>query len=202
MKLLTLLIFILISGCSTQKSEVASSAQEVQIIEINSNKWTNLTRKNLEQLFKIYDLSPLLFTKEIHIESRVVPHSHPILTLNTKYAEEPYKLLSMFIHEQLHWWLGQKTEDLIKAKAELKILYPSLPDVGIAKDTESTYLHFIICSLEYELLIHYLGLKQANIILKDLIYKDKIYPWIYKEVYKNFKELKMLNEKYGLKIQF
>jgi hypothetical protein len=69
----------------------------------------------------------------------------------------------MFIHEQLHWWLDQKTEELIKAKAELKILYPSLPDVGIAKDTESSYLHFIICSLEYELLIHYLGLKQANI---------------------------------------
>ncbi len=202
MKLLTLLILILISGCSTQKPEIAKSAQEIQIIEINSNKWTNLTRNNLEQLFKIYDLSPLLFTKEIHIESRVVPHSHPILTLNTKYAEEPYKLLSMFIHEQLHWWLDQKTEELIKAKAELKILYPSLPDVGIAKDTESTYLHFIICSLEYELLIHYLGLKQANIILKDLIYKDKIYPWIYKEVYKNFKELKMLNEKYDLKIKF
>ena len=108
----------------------------------------------------------------------------------------------MFIHEQLHWWLDQKTKELIKAKAELQILYPSLPDVGIAKDTESTYLHFIICSLEYELLIHYLGLKQANIILKDLIYKDKIYPWIYKEVYKNFKELKMLNEKYDLKIHF
>jgi hypothetical protein len=202
MKFLTFLILILISGCSTQKPEIAKSAQEIQIIEINSNKWTNLTRNNLEQLFKIYDLSPLLFTKEIHIESRVVPHSHPILTLNTKYAEEPYKLLSLFIHEQLHWWLDQKTEEIIKAKAELKILYPSLPDVGIAKDTESTYLHFIICSLEYELLIHYLGLKQANIILKDLIYKDKIYPWIYKEVYKNFKELKILNKKYDLKIKF
>jgi hypothetical protein len=201
MKLLILLISILFSACSTQKPEVVSSSQEVQIVEINSNKWTNLTRKNLEQLFKIYDLSPLLFTKEIQIESRVVPHSHPILTLNTKYAEEPYKLLSMFIHEQLHWWLDQKTEDLIQAKAELQILYTSLPDVGIAKDHESTYLHLALCTLEYELLIHYLGLKQANIILKDFIYKDKIYPWIYKEVYKNFKDLKILNEKYDLRIK-
>jgi len=203
MKLLNLCLFLfVIFGCSHSPPIEVPLTKDINIVEINPNKWTTLTRKDLEQLFKVYDLSPILFTKEIRIESRVIPHSHPVLTLNTRYAEEPFKLLSMFIHEQLHWWLESQSAAFLQAKEELKKLFPVLPDSGLAKDAHSTYLHLSLCTLEYELLVHYLGTKQANLILKDLIYKDKIYPWIYKEVYKNFKDLKTINEKYGLRPAF
>ncbi len=45
-----------------------------------------------------------IYTENIVIESKVISHSRPILTINTR-TKEPLLLLQVLIHEQLHWWV-------------------------------------------------------------------------------------------------
>ena len=42
-------------------------------------------------------------TNKVVIENGVIPHSHPVLTMNTR-VDDPLELLSTLIHEQLHWF--------------------------------------------------------------------------------------------------
>ncbi|MCR9212184.1 MAG: hypothetical protein NXI13_00590 [Proteobacteria bacterium] len=63
-------------------------------------------------LFKLhdrYDLSRWEYTKKVRIAPYEIPHSHPILTLNSQYAIGPGAdedlILATYIHEQLHWAL-------------------------------------------------------------------------------------------------
>jgi hypothetical protein len=197
------ILLILLTACATQpfsteKKDVAP-APLLLMTEVNPNKWTALTQQNLNHLLQVYHLAPLIFTKEIRIESKVIPHSHPVLTLNTRHAEEPFKLLSVFLHEQFHWWTEQKSAEVEMAIKDLRLLFPELPKAGVAKDEHSTYLHLIICFLEYDSLIFYLKKKEANKILKDLTYKDKIYPWIYKQVYIKYNEIESIVLKSNLR---
>jgi len=200
MKTVVLLMIILLSSCSTKTKSSSSEVArpEIRITEIDPNKWTAITRQNLEHLLQIYNLEPLFFTHEIHIQSRVIPQSHPILTLNTRYAENPYKLMALLVHEQLHWWAAQKKNHFDKAIEELKILFPILPKEGIAKDEHSTYLHLAICFIEYEAMIHFVKKSKANKILKDYIQKEKIYPWIYSQVYLKYHLIEKIMKKYDL----
>src|SRR5690606_18717112 len=46
-----------------------------------------------------------IFTNEICVEEGVIPHSHPILTLNTRLMDEKL-ILKVLVHEQFHWWVG------------------------------------------------------------------------------------------------
>lgn len=43
------------------------------------------------------------FTPEVVVERGAVPHSHPILTLNTSTKDER-SILKTLVHEQLHWY--------------------------------------------------------------------------------------------------
>lgn len=198
MKTWPLLFLFFISNCTTKPVVQKTPGKVMRMTEVGPDKWTALTRQNLEQLLQVYDLVPLLFTYDIHIESRVKSHSHPILTLNTRYAEHPKKLLSVFLHEQLHWWAVKNKIAMSKAMAEIKMLFPKLPPQIPVKDAPSTYQHFIICFLEYQTMIHYLQKREANRVLKDFIQKDKIYPWINTQMYLKYKAIETIIKKYKL----
>ncbi len=192
-----LFVFILATGCAT-KDEKTQHDLGLEITEIHPNKFTALTKQNLVHLFQVYDLDPFLYTRKIHVQSRVISKSHPILTLNTRYAEKPTKLLAALLHEELHWFAGLHSKNVNKAIAELKKIYPQVPTEGGSKSTHSTYLHMIICYLEYQSLKHYLGDKESKKLIEDMIKGDKIYPWIYTQVlYKNF-AIKRVVHKYRL----
>lgn len=191
MKILTLLLIGILSACSTRPTAPTAPQEIITISEINPNKWTALTVQNLEQLIQVYDLTPILFTRKIQIESKVMSHSHPILTLNTRYAESPNKLLSAFAHEQLAWWVDLKKDQVARATQDLKGIIPGL-------DGDSAYVNIIICFLEYEAMIHFLGKKEANKILKDFIQKDNVYPLINTQVYLKFKNIDATIRKYKL----
>jgi hypothetical protein len=195
------LFLLLLSSCTTKPVAPEIPPTVFQMTEVNPNKWTALTRQNLDHLMQVYDLTPLLFTLKIQIESQVKSHSHPILTLNTRYAESPKKLFSVFVHEQLHWWIDQNKTKMDKAIEEIKALFPTLPATILAKDTYSTYQHLIICFLEYETMIHYLQKKEANKILKDFIQKDNIYPWVNTQVYLKYKPIESIVKKYKLSVK-
>lgn len=185
MRILIVFLLFVLCGCTTEPKKPAISGSVIRISEISPDKWTALARQNLEQLIQIYHLDPILFTRDINIQSNIETHSHPILSLNTRYAEYPNKLLSVFVHEQLHWWVDHKKQNVDKAIHEMKKIFPVLPK-------DSTYLHLIICFLEYDAMIHYLKLKEANKILKDFIYKDKINSWINTQVYLKFKTINFI----------
>src|SRR5690242_10916965 len=67
-------------------------------------------RDQLRRLLRTYDLHKWLFTRDILIQSGVIPHSHPVLTLNTRYLVDDTAELATFVHEQLHWFLTDHVE--------------------------------------------------------------------------------------------
>lgn len=181
MKLLFCMLFsiLLLAGCASKKEELHPSG--LKVIEIQPNKWTALTKQNLLHLAQVYELTPFMYTKLVHIQSKVVPHSHPVLTLNTKNAEHPNKILSTFLHEELHWWAEINKKNTDEAITYLKKRYPKAPAMK-GKTQHSTYLHMIVCYLELKALSFYLGKKEARGIISSIMRKDKIYPWIYQQV--------------------
>ena len=181
MKVLFLVLFLaLLSGCATRKKDEGHPSG-LHIAEVKPNKWTAITKQNLLLLTQVYDLDSFLFTKKVKIESRVIPHSHPVLTLNTRNAENPNKLLSVFLHEQLHWWLNKNSSNTLLAIKELKKKFPKAP-VTRSLGADSTHLHLIVCYLELAALNHYLGKKDGRETVYDIMKRDKIYPWIYYQV--------------------
>jgi len=197
MKLRLVIIFamLVLWGCATKVVEEHPSG--LSIVEIKPNKWTAIMKQNMLHLAQVYDLRPFLFTKKIHVESMVIPHSHPILTLNTRSAEKPKKILSVWLHEELHWWMDKNPKQTALAIKELKKIYPNAPK-GMGATPDSTFLHLIVCYLEMKAVALYLGDKEARSIIEEIMKKDKLYPWIYYQVlYKDF-AIKKIIKKYQL----
>ena len=136
-----------------------------------------------------YNLEPYLYTKKINIESRVIPHSHPVLTLNTRNAEFPQKILSTWLHEEFHWWTEMNGESTEEAIADFRIMYPILPQVGGARNEYSTYLHLVVCFLEYKAVSLFLGKVKAREMLLEFATVDEVYPWIYNQILNRTQEI-------------
>jgi hypothetical protein len=182
MKILIFLSILSLTACSSKSVQKREIASELEITEINPNQWTALTKKNMLGLASEYNLDPYLYTKKINIESRVIPHSHPILTLNTRNAEFPQKILSSWLHEEFHWWADMNGENIEKAVADFRTMYPVLPQVVGARNEYSTYLHLVVCFLEYKAVSLYLGEVKAREMLLEFATVDAIYPWIYTQI--------------------
>lgn len=176
-------VLVLLFGVLYQPSSIAA-VDELQIEEIDPSPFTARTRQALADLLRQYDLSPFLYTKQIRIQSRVLPHSHPVLTLNTLYGERPDELLTVFLHEQLHWFVYQRALGAIR---DLRQAYPELPAKERATpDSEfSAYQHIIVCWLEVQSLRFYLGAERAD----DVIAKRPVYRWIYDRVRRDEREI-------------
>jgi hypothetical protein len=83
-----------------------------------------LTEHQLRRLLRARAVWDWIFTYDIRIETRVIPHSHPTLTLNTRYLDDDDRLLATFVHEQLHWSVQKLDDGLI---TQLAHHYPNLP---------------------------------------------------------------------------
>ncbi len=127
-----------------------------------------------------YEIDQGLFTKEVMIESRVIPHSHPVLTVNTRYVDNDVLQLATFLHEQFHWLEELGSEAREAAKAEFRERFPSVPDraSGGASDSESTYLHLIVCDLEFQAMTQLVGEEKAREVLRGWDH----YSWVYEKV--------------------
>ncbi len=134
----------------------------------------------LWRLLGAHDLDGIIVTRRVRIESGVVPHSHPVLTLNTRHLDDDPRQLAVFIHEQLHWYVAARPEQADAAIADLRATYLKVPVGGTAgaRSAESTYLHLVICFLEWRALEHYLGRQDAMAVIGRI----DIYRWIYDTV--------------------
>lgn len=188
--------FIFLLSCSMTASRKIGS--DLEITEINPSERTALTKKNLLLLAKNYNLEPFLYTKVINVQPKVIPHSHPILTLNTRNAEFPEKILAAWLHEEFHWWEERNPENVKKSIAEFKAMYPVLPQTGGAHNEHSTYLHLSVCFLEFKALSFYLGETKAREIIKETAEVNKIYPWIYTQILEKTSVIEAVVKKYNL----
>jgi hypothetical protein len=179
-------------------ASLAKANESIFNIKLGTNNPREQKAKALIESFeKKFDLRPYAFTKDILIQSRVIPHSHPLLTLNTRQIDNPDRYLSLLLHEQIHWFFSgdrdKKTEQFIE---RIKKKYPKVPNKenGGANDDESTYLHFGVCYYELEALTRYIGKQKAEEIFKT----NDIYTWINKEVLENKETIKQLLNEVGL----
>lgn len=158
------------------------------------------TKQQLERLLTAYDASAWIFTRKIIIESgfNVIPHSHPILTLSTRYLKDDELLLATFVHEQIHWYLGEKPKETEDSYNELKTMFPKVP-VGYPEggiNEESTYKHILVCYLEYQAIKGLFGELKARQVI-DFWATDH-YTWIYKTVLSQEQEIGTLMRKHKL----
>lgn len=157
-------------------------------LEITLETGTELERNGqslIEGFAKSYDLSKYYFTKKVHIQTYVTPHSHPVLTLNTRTIKEPNSYLAVFLHEQIHWFfdLNGREEKTKRFIEKMKVKFPKVPSQkeGGAKDDESTYLHLAVCFYELEQLSKLIGSSEAERVFKS----DNIYFWVREQVLNN-----------------
>ncbi len=107
--------------------------------------------------------------REIVIDEKAgIPHSHPVLTLNTNYTGKELQLLSVFVHEQLHWFAIAREQDRDRAIAELEELFPNLPTQPPdgSSGRFSSYQHLIVCYLEFIALKELVGEEKAREVIE------------------------------------
>jgi hypothetical protein len=178
---------------------VGNSSEGIQITCKESTVNEIRVRTELDFLIRKYNLKNYFFTDAVIInESADNPHSHPVLTLNTRHLGDI--LLSTFIHEQIHWYAVQHFSRMKAAVQELKIIYPTVP-VGYpngARDEFSTYLHIIINWLELDTLSVLLEKNQFKEVV-DFLQRDH-YRWIYNIVISDYDVIKKISDKYEIQL--
>jgi len=155
------------------------------------------TKEQLQRLLHTYDLSRWIFTKSIIVDEQAIPHSHPTLTLSARHVHDDELLLSTFVHEELHWFVAdsKQSADAIK---ELRQMFPTVPSQGPegANGEQSTYLHLIVCFLEYQVDQELLGELEARQVM-DFWATDH-YTWVYKTILERSRDIGGIVAKYKL----
>jgi len=138
------------------------------------------------------------FTNDVLIDEGTLSHSHPVLTIGAKSSgvRTDGGLLSVYLHEQIHWFLSQHPVELGRAILDLKTRYPNAKvgaEEGGARDEKSTYLHLLVCLLEYDALVGIIG-GRARHLLESKPY----YEWIYRTVLSDYCTIKGIAAENGL----
>ena len=157
---------------------------DIQIKLAHNDDAEKAAEKQLRRLLAAYDVKKWVFTNTMVIDSgdNVVPHSHPVLTLDTGGLKDDELVLSNFVHEQFHWYVNTKPNDLAAAIKDLNEIYPKVP-VGYpegAISEDSTYNHLLVCYLEFEADKQLFGYLKSWEMLEFLSHNH--YTWVYRMV--------------------
>jgi len=178
---------------------VASAQARESIIQVSLVSGTPEEQRARDQLLRIlstWDLSRWLFTHEARIDARAIPHSHPVLTVNTRYLANDTAQAATFVHEQLHWFLARHRSATDAAIAELEHVFPGAPQGPPegARDRYSTYLHLLVCLLEYDALSVLFDEGVARRTLEGW----RHYPWVYEQVLERPQMIRPVLVRHGL----
>jgi hypothetical protein len=156
-------------------------------------------RDRLTLLRRQFDLTRFEFTRRVRIAPNEIPHSHPVLTLNTR-PQSDDALLCTYLHEQMHWYLwrlGSPTSDPVAPfYGELTRRYPAAPTAlpEGADDAHSTYLHLVVNWLEIDVASSVIGRERA--IAAALA--TPVYRWVYRQVIADRDALGALYRRHGI----
>lgn len=147
------------------------------------------TRDQLQRLLRTYDVSPWIFTRTIIIDEKAIPFSNPVLTLHARHLHDDELLLSTFVHEEIHWLFVQRGRETEAAIKDLHALFPAVPTSAPegASGERSTYLHLMVCDLEYAADQQLLGELKARQVM-DFWATDH-YTWVYATVLAKRREI-------------
>ena len=177
-------VLALVLGLTTPVARsLAAQTPSLTVRLAHDSEAEKVTRDQLLELARRYDLSPWVRTTEILIDERQTPHSHPVLTLHTRYIDDDDGLVAVFLHEQLHWVAIEKEDATERAIARFREMFPDLPATaeGGARDDRSTLLHLVVCDLELAAATAVLGEETARTVLGA----NTHYQWIYRQVLEN-----------------
>lgn len=154
----------------------------------------------LGALRKRHDLTRFEYTRLVQIQPAGATHSHPVLTLGTRFAESEDLLLSTYLHEQMHWYLwrlgGPDHDPIAPFFDELVRRYPQAPTrlPEGARSYEQTYLHLVVCWLEVAATTELIGRQRAA----DIAHAPWGYRWIYRTVLEDWEALGQLYAEHGI----
>lgn len=162
------------------------------------NEFEHLACDQLERLLNTYDLTRWTFTTTIRICDFAIPHSHPVLTLNTRHLNDDAQQLSTFLHEQIHWYEASHQAQVAAAMAQFRTIFPDAPAAPPdgASELDSTYLHLIVCPLEYLALVELTGQASAREILRQKTY----YTWVYERTLTDWERVDQVLRRHNLAI--
>lgn len=157
------------------------------------------TREQLRDMLARYDLRTWQCTDHVRIEEGAIPHSHPVLTLNTREPSDEL-LLATYLHEQIHWFtLVEANREAGRcADREWRRMYPDVP-VALPEGCGSefsNYLHFTVCFFEYAGLIALLGEAAARDVMEHRA--ARFYRYVYRAVLRDFPEMHAVMVRCGL----
>ena len=194
-----LALVILFTLCVLPVGMVPLAAQErpVSIETANGSADELAVAAAVRRLIDEYGLHDWMFTDRILVDQDTrIPHSHPVLTLTTRYLGDDTEILTNVVHEQLHWLVLENQGALRSALDEIRALYPEPPDgppTG-ARNLRSTYLHLVVCSLEYQALEQKIGREAAEAALRSKPY----YTWVFATVIDDREKLRPVLAKHGI----
>lgn len=175
-----------------------ASATTLQIQLGSGSESEKQAEVQLRRLVRNYDIQAWIFTSDVMIDDgQFIPHSHPTLTINSRYLADDHAQLATFLHEQFHWYESVRQEDIDAAINDFRVVFPEIPTGREgARDEYSTYLHLVICDLEFQALTLLLGKPAAERVLRNWNH----YSWIYKQVLSNPK-VREINAAHGLLVE-
>jgi hypothetical protein len=175
------------------------AAHELDIELIQGTERARWAATVLKRYHRDTDLDRLLRTRRIRIDDQLGGgYSHPVLTLGLGLADCDERLLSLLLHEQMHWHLCDCEPQLDAAIEVFKRLWPA-PQIDAAADLYSTYLHMAVNWLEVSALADILGPERAT----EIFAGHRHYRWINGHVLNNLVPLQeiMSVNKVGLPAQ-
>lgn len=165
-------------------------------IQTKNNLPEEIYVKNLlNTILQKYDCP--IFTEKVIIDKNAISHSHPVLTIGTKWfmtgkktnyseinSEFPFlSVLETFIHEQFHWFVAEHSQ-WDQCFGFLRKKYRDLGDC--AKDNKiSFWIHLIVLWNVRNYLNKILDKSQINLIYNNW----RPYPLTEKFVEENFTQL-------------
>ena len=147
-----------------------------------------------------HDLTRFEYTRLVRIVPSGPTHSHPILTLGTRFSETEDLLLATYLHEQMHWYLwrlgGPDHDPIAPFFDELVRRYPKAPTrlPEGARSYEQTDVHLVVCWLEIAAVTELIGRERAE-ALADTQWG---YRWIYRTVLQDWDALGQLLLQHGV----
>ncbi len=186
-------VFLLVSSCCF--------ADSVSIQLANGTDKEQQAKEQLERLFSEYDTSHYTFTRKVVIEQGVIPHSHPVLTLNVRYLQDRRP-------RPLH--LRARTDSLVPDGTPAP---DSRRQTSIGADVRESacrreggfprprfrLYHLIVCELEREADLKLIGPERTDAVMR--FWTTDHYTWIYTTVLADHEKIQSVIRKNNLEIK-
>lgn len=158
-------------------------------------------RDQLRRILSRYDLDSWIFTREVRTRAGAEPHSMPMLTLNADLLDDDEMQLSVFLHEQAHWFVAQ-AEGRDAAVEELRREYPNPPRADFR-----TYQHLLVAWVELDALAELMGEEGARQTLAAKLRRlapdlsseaSRVYRWYNGRVLEDTDEIGAIVARHGM----